>query len=214
MSWLATDSDRYLYPARFLDPQATIEEYVAWALQVPMFFIARHGQYLDCSGLPFTQFMQEGWQGHQANIGDFALHLSTLFPDARLKQHLEVRAADMSSIAYCKALSALHVGLLYDQKNLDDLHERFNAINATQLWQARAELDLKGLKTMLGHQSFQQWAEELLTLAQDGLRRYEAGTECYLDPVIEQIQHGRAPADLNRRHWDGNLNTLMLACRL
>ena len=212
--WLATDNDRYLYPAHFLDPKASIEDYVEWAIQVPMFFIARDGKYLDCSGVPFKQFMQQGWQGHQANLGDFALHLSTLFPDARLKQHLEVRAADMSTLAYAKALSALHVGLLYDQDNLDHLSERFTTIDATQLWQARSQVDEKGLQTMLADQSFQQWGEELLRLAQTGLQRYETGTDVYLDPVLEQVQAGLAPADHHRSHWDGHLHNLMVSCRL
>lgn len=93
--WEEVDPDRCRVPARLLDPDSTLSDYVRWALDVPMFFIHRDGRYVDCAGLPFRRFLEEGFQGHRANIGDFALHLSTLFPDVRLKQHLEVRGADM-----------------------------------------------------------------------------------------------------------------------
>lgn len=212
--WLNTDNDRYLYPARFLEEGATMLDYVEWAVKVPMFFIAREGRYLDCAGLPFERFMQSGFEGHTATIGDFALHLSTLFPDARLKQHLEVRGADMSSVEYIKALPALHVGLLYDDQGLDACLALFSEVTASELWSARDQVDQLGLSTSLKGRSLQAWGLELIELAIEGLSRYEAESCSLLSPLYEQVKAGETPATLNRALWAGGLEGLMSGTRL
>jgi len=212
--WLNTDNDRYLYPALWLAEDTPLMNYVQWAIKTPMFFIARDGQYIDCAGLPFKQFMKEGFQGHTANIGDFELHLSTLFPDTRLKQHLEVRGADMSSPAYVKALSALHVGLMYDNKALDQTLSHFESISADSLWKARAQVDAQGLKTELNGVSFQQHAEQILEIAFGGLSRREFASVHLLEPLINSIRRGESPASRNKSLWSGNYEGLMKGTRL
>ena len=199
--WLNTDPDRYFYPARFLDEEARLIDYVKWAIDVPMFFIARSGEYLDCAGLPFSQYMHDGFSGYKANMGDFELHLSTLFPDARLKQHLEVRGADMSSPEYVTALSAFHVGLLYSEAHLDQCLALFEGVSADMLWEARAQVDEQGLETLLNGQSFQSWALKLLSISKEGLSVWEPGSEQFLDPLIERIERGETPAQYNRSLW-------------
>ena len=207
--WLNTDDDRYLYPAEWLSEDTPLNSYINWAIKVPMFFIARDGIYLDCAGLPFETFMREGFQEHKATMGDFELHLSTLFPDTRLKQHLEVRGADMSNASYVKALSALHVGLMYDDRALDLTLGHFESINADQLWRARAELDLNGLKTDLGGETLLQHAEHILTISREGLSRYEPSATSLLDPLNAAISRGVSPADENRSLWDGGYEALI-----
>ena len=212
--WLDTDRDRYLYPARFLEEGATLLEYVEWAITVPMFFIARAGRYLDCAGLPFERFMREGFEGHEATMGDFALHLSTLFPDARLKQHLEVRGADMSSPEYIKALSAFHVGLLYDDQALDETLALFEDLSASELWACRDRVDEEGLHTQLGGRSLQAWGVSLIELSMEGLKRYEEGAEGLLEPLLAKVKMGKTPADENRALWSEGLEGLMKGTRL
>lgn len=213
--WLRTDPDRYLYPAEWLNVDTPLRNYVDWALKTPMFFIARGGEYLDCAGLTFERFMEVGHNGHQATMGDFELHLSTLFPDARLKQHLEVRGADMSSSDYVIALSALHVGLLYDDQSLDQTLAMFDSISATELWTARGRLDDMGLKTPLGEQTIQDFAERLLDLAHAGLERRALNESHYLTSLIESISRGAVPSDHNRALWSsGGYDQLMRGTKL
>jgi len=212
--WLDTDPDRYLYPARFLEEGATLLEYVEWAITVPMFFIAREGRYLDCAGLPFERFMREGFEGHEATMGDFALHLSTLFPDARLKQHLEVRGADMSSPEYIKALSALHVGLLYDELALEATLGLFEGVSASELWGCRERVDEEGLQAQLSGRSVQEWGLSLIELSIEGLKRYEEGTEALLEPLFVNVKAGKTPADVHRALWSEGLEALMKGTRL
>lgn len=200
--WLNTDPDRYLYPASFLAENTPLDAYIDWAVSVPMFFIARDGQYLNCTGLPFSTFLKEGYQGHQATLGDFELHLSTLFPDARLKQFLEVRGADMGPSSYIKALPTWHVGLLYDDLNLDRVINHFEGISAEQLWETRARLDQEGLDTPLGDRPLIEWAQECTQWAREGVLRYESESAHLLNPLIDNLNFKRCPADLYRPLWE------------
>jgi glutamate--cysteine ligase len=212
--WLHTDPDRYAYPELLLAPNATLMSYVEWVVSVPMFFIAREGRYLDCAGLPFERFMREGFEGHSATLGDFALHLSTIFPDARLKQHLEVRGADMSSPEYAKALSAFHVGLLYDEEALNATLACFEGVSAEALWAARERVDEEGFEATLAGRSLGVWAQELVSLAQGGLSRWEPEALALLTPLAEAVAEGRCPADRNRELWSQGIDALMEGTRL
>ncbi len=113
-AWLDTDPDRCgLLPFAFKDG-ARFADYAEWALDVPMFFVLRDGEYKPASGMTFRRFLREGWQGERATLGDWSLHLSTLFPEVRLKTFLEVRQADASSRPMVRALPVLWHGILYD----------------------------------------------------------------------------------------------------
>ncbi len=113
-TWLDTDPDRCgLLPFAF-DEGAGFADYVQWALDVPMFFLKRSDGYHPLH-LPFGRFWAEGWQGHKASIDDWELHLSTLFPNVRLRSYLEVRHADASTRELARALPALWLGVLYDE---------------------------------------------------------------------------------------------------
>ena len=213
--WLDTDEDRCRCPLEFYEAGQPLRRYLDWALQVPLFFIARDGEYLDCAGLPFQRFLDEGWRGHRATIGDFALHLSTLFPPARLKQQLEVRGADMGPVSYCKALPALHAGLLYDADALSALLDRFESISPELIRALEMRAPLEGLNASLAGEPLSQWAIWLLEIARGGLRRYEAGAEHLLDPVAEALKRGESPGDLLRSAWrEGGTPALLAAARI
>ena len=111
--WRDTDSARSgLLPFVFTR-DSLFADYTEWALDVPMYFVHRGG-YLPVTGLTFRQFMQAGWNGHRATRSDWALHLSTLFPEVRLKKYLEVRGADCGSMAMNAALAPLTRAISYD----------------------------------------------------------------------------------------------------
>ena len=181
-----------------------------------MFFFARDGEYIDCAGLKFSQFMREGYQEHRATLGDFALHLSTLFPDARLKTHLEVRGADMSNADYVKAISAFHVGLLYDAQALDQSLALFESVSAEELWQTRASLHQEsgGLEATLKGQKLLQWAQKLVDVSRDGLSRWEPDALSLITPLENLLNQGQAPADINRPFWDKGVGHLMRETRI
>lgn len=212
--WDDTDRARCVLPDALLGVGATLGDYVAWALDVPMFFIHRGDTYRPCEGLPFRRFLADGHEGERANIGDFALHLSTLFPDVRLKRHLEVRAADMGDRAHVLALPAVHKALLYDDEALDFAWRRFALIDAAAWRRARLEVETAGLGARLGDRTMAAWWAELMPVLQHALERLEPGATHLLDVLAQDLAAGECPADRVRRSFTGDVGALMAATRI
>ncbi len=122
--WRDTDNRRSGTLPFVFKPDFSFADYVEWALDVPMYFIVRDGKYHDCTHVTFRQFMAGALKGEvadwQPNMGDWTNHLSTLFPDVRLKRFLEMRGADGGPWRRICALPAFWVGLLYDDAALAD----------------------------------------------------------------------------------------------
>ncbi|MEV4608173.1 glutamate--cysteine ligase [Neorhizobium sp. LMR1-1-1.1] len=120
--WRDTDNRRSGTLPFVFDADFRFDHYVEWALDVPMYFIVRDGKYHDCTHVTFRQFMAGALKGEvgdwQPNMGDWTNHLSTLFPDVRLKRFLEMRGADGGPWRRICALPAFWVGLLYDDAAL------------------------------------------------------------------------------------------------
>lgn len=212
--WEATDDDRYRYPARFLDPDCGFADYVEWAWSVPMFFIRRAGRSVDCAGLVFADFVERGFEGHRANLGDFILHLSTLFPDARLKTHLEVRGADMGDRGHILALPALHAGLLYDDAALEAGLALFEGIDHAALMACRRAVPIAGLGAELAGRPLAEWGRKIVAIARDGLSRWEPDAVGLLDPIAADVAAGTCPADRIRARFDGDVAALLADTRI
>lgn len=213
--WEDTDPDRCVLPDALLRPDATLATYVEWALDVPMFFIHREGEWRrPAPGLTFRRFLMEGADGERANLGDFALHLSTLFPDVRLKRHLEVRAADMGDRAHVLALPAVHKGLLYDDAALDAAYELFRGVTPDAWRAGKLQVVREGLAADFAGKSMAAWWAALLPLAREGLARLEPGSERFLAPLEADLAEGVCPADRTRASYRGDPAALLAANRL
>ncbi len=212
--WDDTDNDRCVLPDVLLGTSPTLRDYVEWALDVPMFFIHREGQWIHTPGLKFRTFLRDGWNGERANVGDFALHLSTLFPDVRLKRHLEVRAADMGDRGHVLALPAVHKGLLYDDTSMHAALAAFADVTPADWRLARVEVETAGLAARMGGRSMAEWWGLLLPLAAEGLGRTEPGSDRYLAPLFADLAAGTCPADRVRALWTGDAGALLAATRL
>jgi glutamate--cysteine ligase len=195
--WLDTDEDRCgLLPFVF-DPGFGFAQYVDWALGVPMFFVVRDGVYRPAGGITFRRFLEEGWQGERATMADWEIHLSTLFPEVRLKRYIEVRGADSPPLPFASALGALWRGLL------DDADARRAAWSLVAGWpyverlRLRREVPTAGLQARVEGRSLAELAVELCRIAHTGLARLAEGTgdQPLLDPLLAAAQSGRAPAD-------------------
>ena len=117
--WLDTDPDRAgLLPFAWADDFG-YDDYVAWALGVPMFGFMRDGALIANPGQPFSDFLANGYRGHRATRADWEMHLNTLFPEVRLKATLEVRGADVQPTDRLCALPALCKGVFYDARALE-----------------------------------------------------------------------------------------------
>ena len=199
--WRDTDNARAgLLPFAF-ERDDVYRAYVEWALDVPMYFVYRGG-YLPVSGLTFRRFMAEGWNGERANRADWGLHLSTLFPDARMKKYMEVRGCDCGSMPMNTALGPFTRGLLYDPTARAAAVALTADLDLAARQRLADEVPRAGLAAKVGTRTVRDLARELVAIAQDGLGRVLPGALPLLDPVAEIASTGRTQADRIIEIWN------------
>jgi glutamate--cysteine ligase len=195
--WLDMDEDRCgLLPFVF-DEDFGFRAYAEWALDVPMFFLARAGRYEPLEGVTFRRFLQDGWAGQRATMADWTLHLSTLFPEVRLKRTIELRGADASNLAFAEALPALWRGVLDEPQARSAAWALVAKATIAEREALRREVPRAGMGARLGSRPIAPLAVELCRIAAAGLARLPAGVEDQrlLDPLLEYARSGRSPAD-------------------
>jgi glutamate--cysteine ligase len=149
----------------------------------------------------FRQFIRKGYQGERATLADFELHLTTLFPDVRLKQYLEVRCVDAQPPARIPAVAAFWKGLIYSKTSRAAVARLFKKVSEEQLQEAYANLPRQGLQTQLGRHRLLDWAREVVQLAAQGLTEQTTAFEdrnesVFLKPLLQDLKKGTSPADL------------------
>jgi glutamate--cysteine ligase len=203
--WLRMDPERSgLVRAVWHEPgrrRPGYRDYVEWALDAGMFLFKREGQVIANTGQTFRRFLQEGYRGHRATFADWKLHLQTLFPEARLKNTIEVRACDSLPKDLVCAVPALYAGLLYDTRALGEAEALSQSIGFEAVEAARPELVRTGLSARIGGQPARELAERLIDCALGGLerrkRRDAAGHDerIHLEPLARLVAQGRTPAE-------------------
>jgi glutamate--cysteine ligase len=212
--WRDTDNARSgLMPFAF-EPGSIFDAYTEWALDVPMYFVYRTGYHRVPAELTFRKFMAEGWNDQHATREDWALHLSTLFPEGRLKKFIEVRGCDCGSFEMIAALSPMMRGLLYDPA----ARAAATALTAKLAFAERQRLaddvPRTGLATRVGSHTVGALAKELVEIAKDGLGRVAPAALPLLAPVEAIAASGRTQADRIRALWQqhaGNRPALIRA---
>lgn len=193
------------------------ERWVEWVLDVPMYFVYRDGAYIDALGQSFRDFLKgelPALPGEKPTLSDWADHLTTVFPEARVKQYIEMRGADGGPWRRLCALPALWVGVMYDQVALDaawDLAKDWDA-ETRDAWRVAASVE--GLDAKVGGQSMRDLAAEVLTIAEGGLKaraRPGAGglvpdETHFLSALQETVETGLTPADELLAHYNGDWN--------
>ncbi len=216
--WTDTDPDRTgMLPFAFEDGFG-FERYVDYAVDVPMYFVRRGGKYLDCAGQSFRAFMAgelPALPGERPTIDDFNDHLSTIFPEVRLKTFLEMRGADAGPKPTLCALSALWAGLLYDSVAQDEAWQMVKGWSAAERESLRRSVPAMGFAAPIAGRSALDVARDLLSISRRGLKRRNklnasGDNETIFLPVLEQIaETGRNQAQnlLERYHseWNGDL---------
>ena len=171
--WRDTDNARSgLIPFAFA-PDFGFADYAEWALDVPMYFVVRDGKYRDCTDITFRQFMAGALKGKIAdwepNLGDWTNHLSTLFPDVRLKRFLEMRGADGGPWRRICALPAFWVGLLYDDCALDAAERLTRDWTVAEVSALRDAVPAQGLKAEFRGKPLFDIGREVLAISRQGL---------------------------------------------
>ncbi|MEN8182313.1 MAG: glutamate--cysteine ligase [Myxococcota bacterium] len=207
--WRHTDPDRCGLLDWVFDEGFGYQRYVEWALDVPMFFILRDERYVATPGLRFRDFLEHGFEGERARLRDFVTHLTTLFPEVRLKRVIELRGADAVPAALTCALPALWKGLLYDAEARQGALALIASSSPDQRQQALVDVARRGLGARLGRFGVLELARELEDIASAGLRRIghagptEADESGFLDPIREQLELGKSPGQVVAERWEG-----------
>ena len=215
--WTDTDAQRTGMLDFVFQPGFGFETYADYALDVPMYFVRREGRYIDTAGRSFRAFMNGDLPelpGERPTLGDWSDHLTTLFPEVRLKQYLEMRGADSGPTSRICALPALWAGILYDRQALDEAWMLCRDWTSEQRAQLRLDAVRIGLKAEIAGRSLQQVAQEVVAIAKGGLRRRaklnaslvdETG---YLSELEDIADSGVTPAErlleLYHGPWQGD----------
>jgi glutamate--cysteine ligase len=203
--WRDTDNQRGGFQALMLDKGFGFESYARWALDLPMYFVIRDGRYHDCTHVTFRQFMNGALKGSvpdaEPTIGDWSNHVSTLFPDVRLKRYFEMRGADGGPWRDICALPAFWVGLMYSEASLDAAEQLTAGWTANDVAAYRDAVPAKGLRATVAGQPLLDVAREVLALAASGLRERaivnSSGQDerVFLAPLEETLASGQTPAE-------------------
>ncbi|MEL6873225.1 MAG: glutamate-cysteine ligase family protein, partial [Pseudomonadota bacterium] len=202
--WRDTDPGRTgMLPFVFEDGMG-YERYVDYALDVPMYFVYRDGEYIDAAGLSFRDFLDGKLSvlpGETPTEDDWSDHLTTIFPEARLKRFIEMRGADGGPWRRICALPAFWVGLLYDRTALDAALSLIADWTAEERQALRDAVPKSGLQSEFRNRRVQEIAREVVEISADGLRRRarlnSRGEDetIFLQSVEEAAATGQTPAD-------------------
>ena len=217
--WTDTDPDRTGMLPFVFEPGMGFERYADYMLDVPMYFVYRDGHYLDVAGQSFRDFLAgrlPALPGEIPSMGDWVNHLTTAFPEVRLKRFLEMRGADGGPWDRLCALPALWVGLLYDSQALDAAADMVKDWTVKEQAALRRDVPRLALETVFRGRPLQAWCRELLRIAREGLARRRkldrmGGDETHFLNTLDHIaDSGVTPAkeklDLFHERWMGSID--------
>ncbi len=218
--WTDVDSDRSGILPFVLNEGFGFEHYVDYALDVPMYFVIRNGKYINSSGQSFRDFLEgklPALPGEKPTIGDWIDHTTTLFPEVRLKQFIEMRGADAGPWRRICALPAFWVGLLYDSASLHECVDLIKGWSAEEVIELRNKVPREGLEAKLQNRKVIDIARDLLKISRKGLNKrsrldsWSQDETQYLSTLEQIVDSGITPAENKlaafRERWDFNVNS-------
>ena len=219
--WRGLDDSRTgMLPFAFHDGMG-FQAYVDWVLDVPMYFVHRDGHYINALGQSFRDFLNgrlPALPGEKPTLADWADHMTTVFPEARVKSYIEMRGADAGDRAHLGALPAFWVGLMYDQGALDAAWDLVKGFDAATREGLRVQASVKALQAESGGVRLVDLARAAVALSHAGLAARGLGEEALLAPLNESLARGQVQADrllgLYHGAWGGDLRRIYDAASL
>ncbi len=208
-AWRNTDAERTGLLPIFLEEFASFEEYLDYVFNAPMIFIIRGEAWVPMKGVRFREFLFKGHDGFWATKDDFELHLSTLFPEARLKNCIEIRGADGQLFELVPAVTAFWKGVLYDKLARHDVWEIVRDFTWEERCLFHRDMEKQGLRAMLGQHRGWELIREILVIARRGLRAQNRlngrgqDESFYLDLLMEKVvKPEKTPAEILIEKWE------------
>jgi glutamate--cysteine ligase len=204
--WRGLDDSRTgMLPFAF-DEGFGFQAYVDWVLDVPMYFVYRDGHYINALGQSFRDFLKgelPALPGEYPTLSDWADHMTTVFPEARVKSYIEMRGADCGDEAHINALPAFWVGLMYDDAALDAAWGLVKGLDAATREGLRVAASVSALRGESGGVKLHDLARAAVALSHAGLAARGLGEERYLAPLIASVASGDTQADRWLARYEG-----------
>lgn len=209
--WSRTDADRTGFLPFLFEDRAGFADYIEYALDVPMYFIIRDGRFVDMTAerFPFRRFLRHGFAGHRPTMSDWDTHLSTLFPEVRLRPQIEVRSIDSVPPTLALSVAALLKGLLYDQHARRDAWQLCRPASSAELQESCRAAWRLGLRAPWRDGTLLDLAHACLELACRGLRRESArrgqavNESLFLQGLVRLVDGGVTLAEQLLEQWHG-----------
>lgn len=206
--WKHTDPARTGLLPKFFEQGRHFSDYLEYMLDMPFIFIVRSGKWTPLPGLTFRQFLKNGYQGAQATLGDFELHLSTAFPEVRIKQYVEVRGADCQAPDLIPCVAAFWKGILYDGAIREKAWALVADASVEERMKLHEQIPIQGLEAKLGSRPILPIAEKLVDLACASLGQQREmcspSESIFIETLRDRIiRPGKTPADTVYEKWLG-----------
>lgn len=203
LSWLNTDNDRCGFVGQ-IDNKFSFDEYLDYVLETPMIFINRDDDVVPINGkINFSEFMQNGYEGFEADIQDFVLHANLYFPEVRMRNFLEIRNHDCVGKGLQYSILAIYKGILYNKSAIAEIEELFADFDYRDFSELRYNVPKSALNAKIGKYYAKEIAKEILYIAEKSLIGADLGEEKFLDAIKEYTLQGICPADVIIRNWNG-----------
>lgn len=196
--WEGMDPDRSGFLEDLLHEGFSFTRWTQYLLEVPLLFEVFNGEYLPAKGRTFREFITKGFDGRFPTRSDWEFHITTVFPEVRLKQFLEIRGADATPPPLALGVPAFWKGILYDEQALAAAEELAFGIPSHALKSLANESHQSGLETVFHGRKLADWVKQLVQISSDGLKRQaeQLGTadeRPYLDPIHERLNAHELP---------------------
>ena len=219
--WRGLDDSRTgMLPFAF-DQGFGFQAYVDWVLDVPMYFVYRDGKYINALGQSFRDFLKgelPALPGEKPTLSDWADHMTTVFPEARVKKYIEMRGADCGDQVHIDALPAFWVGLMYDQTALDSAWDLVKGFDTETREALRVQASVKGLQAEVDDIKLLDLARAAVGLSHAGLAARGMDEQRFLAPLVKNLATGKTQADrwleLYNGAWNGDLGRIYEASSL
>ncbi|MBC7798477.1 MAG: glutamate--cysteine ligase [Pyrinomonadaceae bacterium] len=214
LTWLETDNSRCGIAPLALRDNFTLEDFVEYAIDVPMFFVQRDGEVLDdFTGKTFRQFSSN--LQIEPNLGDFVTHLTTIFTEARLKNYLEFRSADGGNMEHALSVAALWTGFMDDETSLQNAFKIAPKLNAQEFVNLQKCVAKNGLQAACENVRVLDLAKQIIEIAVDGLRRIAPDELEFLENLQQNVLIDEvSPADILLKKWNGSADEIFALTEL
>ncbi len=209
--WNHTDPERAGLLIDFTEEGKTFRDYLNYLLDMPMLFVTRKGNVIPIKNINFRQYIAKGYEGLEATMSDFELHLSLAFPEARFKQYLEIRGVDCQCPKLIPSVAALWKGILYTSESRKKAWDLVSWATREERLTLHQEIAKKGLSASLGNKPILDIARELVEISCSSLSKQmpsdQARNECkFLERIRQEITGpGQSPADKLLFQWEKGL---------